>query len=315
MVFFLPHIRRDGTAHRMQHFSMKAALVLNPVAGRPRTAGLEDRIRREMRKYGIECEIMPTSRSGEAVELARRAADDGCELVIAGGGDGTVNEVINGIAGTNAKFAVLPLGTVNVLARELGIPLNSHKAIRVIADGAARQIDLGHANGRYFALMAGLGFDAEVVANVVRPLKDMIGAPAYILNGLKTIASYDATALTLEMPDETYSAEAFLIIIANISRYTYNLKIAPYASPNDGLLDICIFERPSTDRIGFMRQVADTFVNRHVYHRSVKYFRVPWAKVTSHPNVFVQLDGDAFCTTPIQVSAVPSALSVITPHG
>lgn len=292
---------------------MKSLLILNPHAGRPKLPGVEDRVHRAFRRHGLSCEIVLAERAGDATVLARKAAKDGYDLVVAGGGDGTVNEVANGLAGTDVPLGILPLGSVNVLARELRIPLNPSQAIRAMAQGTVKHIDLGRANERYFTLMAGFGFDAEVVANVLQPIKDWIGSSAYVLKGLATLARYRATDVTLEMPEETYSAKAFLVIVANVSTYTYNLKITPYASPDDGLLDICVFERPLTDRIGFMRQVAEVFINRHLYHKAVRYFRTTGVAIRSSPDVMVQLDGDAFGSTPVEISIVPRILPVVVP--
>lgn len=292
---------------------MKSVLILNPVAGRWRPAGIEERIDRALRKHGISCEILRTEKAGDASALARRVAGEGCELVIAAGGDGTVNEVVNGLVGTGVTLGILPLGTVNVLARDFGISLDPKKAIRTLAGGIIKNIDLGCANGRYFTIMAGCGFDAEVVANVLQPIKDLIGGSAYVLKSLETLAKYLATDVVLEMPDETYSTKAFLIVIANVSTYSYNMKITPHASHDNGLLDICVFERPIMDRIGFMHQLADVFVNRHLYHRAVQYFRTTKVTVKSDPEIMVQLDGDSFGTTPVEISIIPRILPVIVP--
>ena len=293
--------------------AMKPILILNPAAGRAKSAAVEESLNRAFRKHGIPCEIAVAAKAGDGYALAGKAADEGYDPIIAGGGDGTVNGVINGLVGTDATLGIIPIGSVNVLARELGIPLDFRKAIQTIADGVVKKIDLGCANGRYFTLMAGFGFDAEVVANVVQPLKDMIGSSAYVLEGLETLARYRATNVVLEMPEGTYSTKAFLVMVANVSTYTYNLKITPHAAPDDGLLDVCVFERPLADKIGFMRQMAEVFIHRHLYHRAVRYFRTSKVTVRSDPEVMVQLDGDAFAATPVHASIAPSSLPVIVP--
>lgn len=292
---------------------MRAVLILNPTAGGGKPAKIEEKVDRTFRRYGVQCDTVLTRKSGDASDLARKAAAERYDVVIAGGGDGTVNEIVNGLEGTDVPLGILPLGTVNVLARDLRIPLPLSKAVRVITEGNVRRIDLGHANGRCFTLMAGFGFDAEVVANVLQPMKDMIGSSAYVLKALETLAKYEATDVVLEMPEETCSTSAFLIIIANVSTYTYNLKVAPYASPDDGLLDVCVFQKPVSDKIGFVRQVADVLIHRHLYHRSVKYFRTSRVAIKSEPEIMVQLDGDAYGPTPIEVSVSPRALPVMAP--
>lgn len=292
---------------------MKAALIMNPAAGKGKPLAVQNRIEETLQNHGIDCEILLTCKTGDAVTLARDAAAQGHRLVIAAGGDGTVNEVVNGIAGTGATLGILPVGTVNVLARELKIPLDLGKALKVLAHGNVRHMDLGSANGQYFTLMAGFGFDAEVVANVLQPIKDIIGSTAYILKGLETLAKYEATEITLEMPHETVTSKAFVVVVANVSRYTYTLKLAPYASPDDGLLDICVFERPIMDKVGFAGQIADVFLNRHTSHSAVKYYKARSVKISSDPGIMVQLDGDAFGVTPVEVCAIPRALPVIAP--
>ena len=286
-------------------------VILNPIAGMRKIPGLEKRLEQAFRRHGIPCELLLTKNAGDATAFARQAVQQGADLVVAAGGDGTVNEVVNGLAGSNTPLGIIPLGTVNVLARELRIPLSTSKAIRTIAEGTPKPIDLGVANGRYFTLMAGFGFDAEVVTNVLQPIKDWIGASAYILKGLETLAKCKATEITLEMPEETYSAKAFLVVVANVSTYGYNLHITPMATPDDGLLDICVFERPITDRIGFMRQVAEVFINRHMYHKAVRFFQTTAVTLRSDPETFVQLDGDPFGKTPVEISVAPRILPVI----
>ena len=276
-----------------------------------RAPGLEKRLERSFWRHGIPCEILLTRKAGDGTTIAREAVKQGAKIVIAAGGDGTVNEVVNGLVGTNTPLGIIPLGTVNVLARELGIPLSASRAIKTIAEGTPRPIDLGIANGRYFTLMAGFGFDAEIVTNVLQPIKDWIGASAYVLKALETLAKCQATEITLEMPEETYSAKAFLVIVANVSTYAYNLHIAPMAVPDDGLLDICVFERPITDRIGFVRQVAEIFINRHMYHKAVRFFRTTKVMLRSDPETYAQLDGDPFGKTPVGMSVTPGILPVI----
>ncbi len=292
---------------------VRSLLILNPTAGRSRADGWDHRLQRAFHKSGIPCELRLTEKAGDGTTLARQAAHSNYDLVIAAGGDGTVNEVANGLIGTETALGIVPIGTVNVLARELGISLRPGFAVRTIARGVRKRIDVGCANGRHFTLMAGFGFDAEVVTNVLQPIKDWIGSSAYILKGLEKLATCRATDVVLEMAEETYATKAFMVIVANASTYAYDLKIAPLAMPDDGVLDICVFERPITDRIGFMRQVADVFINRHLYHKAVRYFRTTRVIVRSEPEICAQLDGDPFGTTPVEISIIPECLPVIVP--
>lgn len=292
---------------------MEAAVILNPIAGQWQLGSAKDKIANEFKKHNIYCDIKETKCSGDGIDLAKDAVKSGYGIVVAAGGDGTVNEVANGIVESDASMGILPLGSVNVLARELKIPLDLRGAVTCIAENKTRKIDLGIANNRYFTLMAGFGFDAEVVSTVLQPIKDMIGTSAYIFKGLEMLTTYNATDVTLEMPEQTYTSKAFLIMVANASTYTYRLKITPYAAVDDGLLDICIFERSTMDKLGFARQITDLFMDRHLEHDEVKYFRTTSVKVISSPDVAVQLDGDCFGTTPVDIRIAPGILPVIVP--
>ncbi|MHB1457136.1 MAG: diacylglycerol/lipid kinase family protein [Armatimonadota bacterium] len=292
---------------------MEAAVILNPIAGQWQIGSIKDKIAYEFKKHNIDCIIMETQSAGDGIRLSKEAVESGYKTIVSAGGDGTVNEVANGIVESDAVMGILPLGSVNVLARELKIPLDLKGAVACIAGNNIKNIDLGLANDRYFTLMAGFGFDAEVVSTVLQPIKDMIGTSAYIFKGLEMLTTYNATDVTLEMPEQTYASKAFLIMVANASTYTYRLKITPYALPDDGLLDICIFEHSAMDKLGFARQITDLFMDRHLEHDEVKYFRTTSVKVISSPDVAVQIDGDSFGTTPVEIRIAPGILPVIVP--
>ncbi len=294
--------------------AMNAFLILNPTAGQRKPSDTREQVERALRECALECEIATTEKAGDGTDLARRAVASGCDLVIAAGGDGTVNEVAAGLIGTGVPLGILPLGTVNVLARQLRIPMKTRQAARTIAEGNVRQIDIGRANDRYFTLMAGFGFDAEVVGNVLQPLKDVIGASAYVIKTLEMLTKYEATEVTLEMPQETYTGKAYLVVVANSPTYAHKMRMAPYASTDDGLLDVIVFEQAATKRIGFLRQILEVFIRRHVYHRAVRCFKTPKVTVRSTPDVMVQLDGDSHGTTPTEVSIIPHGLPIIVPE-
>ena len=291
---------------------MKGLLIVNPKAGQGKTSALAQ-VDDALFAGGITCDIVFTHTPTDGQNIAVDALSKDYDIVIAAGGDGTLCDVANGLAGHDLPLGIVPLGTVNVLAREFGIPQDPVYAARMISEWTPRKIDLGTANGRYFTLMAGFGFDAEVVANVLQPLKDVIGASAYVLKGLETLTRYRATDVTIEMPEHTYQGKAFLVIVANAQTYTYGLKITPKASPHDGMLDVCVFERPISDKLGFAWQVAEVFVNRHLYHSQVKFFRTQSLRISSQPEILAQIDGDSFGTTPMDISILPASLSLIAP--
>jgi len=293
---------------------MKVAVILNPTAGQGKPGASMEKIEHSLNRQGINCELFLTESPGDGEHLARAAAEKEYDLIIAAGGDGTVNEVVNGLVGTGAKLGILPVGSVNVLARELRIPLDLQGAVKNLVEGTAKLIDLGRANDRYFSLMAGFGFDAEVVANVIKPIKEMIGTSAYVLSGLETLATYKATDIVLEMSNQIYSMPAYMVIVCNVATYAYSLKIAPTAIPDDGIFDVCVFGRPITDKLGFIHLVADIFMKRHLDHDEVKLFRTNNVTIKSSPAAMVQIDGESFGCTPVSISVVPKALPIIVPR-
>lgn len=294
---------------------MNAVLILNPNAGQRKPEETLGQVERALRENGLACEVISTEKTGHGTEIARQAVADGRDLVIAAGGDGTVNEVAAALVGTGIPLGIIPLGTVNVLARELGIPFDLRKAVQTIVDGKVRKMDVGCVGEHYFTLMAGFGFDAEITATVVQPLKDVIGASAYVIKTLELLTKYEATDVTLEMAEETYTGKAYLVVVANSPAYAYKLSLAPYASTEDGLLDVIVFEQLPTKRMGFLQQILQIFIRRHVHHRAVRYFKTPKVTVRSDPEVMIQIDGDPNGMTPAEVSIVPCALSVLVPRG
>lgn len=292
---------------------MKTAVIINPIAGHWKPGSNKNRISKAFRKYGIKCDIFETQSADDGIRLGREAIESGYETIIAAGGDGTINEVVNGIAGSDVNFGIIPVGSVNVLARDLSIPLSVEGSVECISKCRIKRIDVGVAQDRYFTLMAGFGFDAETVSNVYQQTKDIIGSSAYVLKGISTLATYNASEITLEMVEQSYTTSAFLVVVANVSTYTYSLKIAPFAVVDDGILDICVFEKPQTDKFGFAGQIRDIISNRQLQNEGIKYFRTSSVRVKSVPDVPVQIDGDFFGTTPMDIGIVPSALNMIIP--
>ena len=295
---------------------MKPLLIVNPVAGQGKPEQSLDAVVAAFRP--LDPEVFLTGKAGDAEEAAARAARSGdFDSIIVAGGDGTVNEVVNGFlaASGDLSLAIVPTGTQNVLAYELGlanIPLD--RLCSLMASGKSRSIDVGKLDGRYFTLMAGFGFDAVVVRDVQRQIKDLIGPAAYALSTLAALTKYRSTSMRLTLDGETFTTEAFLLIVANSASYAYHhVKLAPFASLDDGWLDICVFERPPTDRFGFAAQVVALFTSRHLRDPRVRYYRARSIKIDSVPSAAVQLDGDIFGSTPVSIEVVPRALSVFAP--
>lgn len=268
-----------------------------------------------LRARGLLPELVVTAHPGDATQAAADAARRGYERVIVGAGDGTINEVVNGLAGSEVALGVVPLGTGNVFACNAGVPLSVEGACEVIAHGVVRRVDLGKANDRYFLLMAGIGFDAHVVSHVHPRTKKLLRGFAYVLTTAGTFFRYEPSRVTLTLDNgETLERTAWLTIIGNVPSYAWEIKVTSLARLDDGRLDVCVF--PQTGRWGNLRQTIRTLQGRHLQCcREVEYRQARRITIVSTPPVPVQLDGDAAGMTPLTVEVVPRALQVVLPGG
>ena len=294
---------------------MKAFVVTNRLAGNLRAEAVARDVDRRLRAAGLAVSHVPVSRVETAAETLRemigREAADQVRVVVAGG-DGTINAALPALAGTAVPMAILPLGSVNVLARELGVPRNLSAAVAVAAAGRPRQIDLGVVNGRPFALMAGIGFDAAVVHSVSPRIKKVIGSIAYLERGLRLLADRSASRFRVTTESGEVRADAWLAVIANASRYTYDIRLAPEARIDDGWLDLRLFQRgPVAQTIS---QVMAVLRGRHLDRPGITHLRARRLRLECDPPVRVQVDGDAMGLTPAEVTILPGALTVLVPQ-
>ncbi|HEX3620226.1 MAG TPA: diacylglycerol kinase family protein, partial [Candidatus Udaeobacter sp.] len=205
-------------------------VILNPTAGSPETLGdCQDRVESIARG----CPIRLTSHAGGAEALARRAVEDGFTRIIAAGGDGTVNQVANGLAGSNAALGLLPLGTVNVFAMELGLPLHDLELCWGIIEGAnTRRVDLPSANGKYFVQLAGVGLDAQVVKETSLAFKRSFGPLSYLISAAQ-IAARQPPRLFIES-DNAPVDEGSFVLIGNGRLYGGPFPFFKHAVIDDG---------------------------------------------------------------------------------
>jgi YegS/Rv2252/BmrU family lipid kinase len=268
-------------------------------------------------------ETVVTTGKGDARDAAFRAGKSAgkFDAILVAGGDGTINEVINGLMDSSEDhrsplpIGLIPQGTQNVLAAELELPNHDLPELHnIFAAGKTREIDLGRAGDRYFTLMAGFGFDAAVVNDVVRPIKQLIGPGAYMIASLGALAKYASTAVRLTIDGERYETDAYLVIVANAASYGYKqIKLTPFAVMDDGWLDVCVFERAVLDKVGFVTQMMAVIARRHLRDPRVRYYRCRKITVESKPAILGQLDGDPFVSTPVTLHVVPKALRVFVP--
>lgn len=284
---------------------MDAVIIGNPASGRGDMDNLK-RCTESLKEVCGEVEIWPTERPEHATELATLA---GACLVVAAGGDGTVNEVINGLH-TDATLGVLPLGTANVLARELGLPLDAAKACRRIVEGETIRMDLGIATDgdgveRKFSCMAGIGFDANVIRAVPSRMKRDLGVMAFALTAFKVLAVEDLPWIRIQNGGEHMSQFA---IIANGSHYGGDYKTSDSASLTNGELDIIMVEKVSK----LLRpDIFGRILAKKPLSKDATRFSATELEATSDEKVPVQLDGEIWSQLPMSFRVAPSSLKVI----
>jgi diacylglycerol kinase (ATP) len=267
-----------------------------------------------LRGLGYEVEERETAEVGDATNLARDAVENGFDLVCAIGGDGTVNEIINGLAGSEVPLAIVPTGTVNVLAMELGIPLDPPDAVRLLkeGEGSVSWIDLGLAGDRYFGLMAGVGMDAAVVASLNPVMKRAFKEAAFAVQGFANYLTKEEPLIRVTTAERT--VEGYFAVFGNSSNYGGGFGITPLADMRDGVLDVCVLKDKS-----FLSTIwywTAALINAHIKHPKVEYFRTESAEIVTveeNKEVLVQTDGEVAGKLPLTCRVVPHALRVVVP--
>lgn len=266
-----------------------------------------------LRLAGREVTVRFTENPSDAERFAKEASGNGVPLIIAAGGDGTFNEVINGIAKTDTAMAILPMGTTNVLARELGVPEKIDTAVKVALSGKPHAVSLGSITytshdtrrTRYFCLMAGIGFDGEAVYSVDLSLKRYSGKGAYILSGLTTVIGYSPAELAFTVDGKTYTG--YSAIIGKASKYGGDFMITPDAKLTNP--ELYAFIMHGKRRADLFRYCLGILTGKHLALKDVTYLRAH--SVGIQGNAHVQIDGDYIGTTPADISVVPDALRLV----
>lgn len=259
-----------------------------------------------------QVEILVTDGPGHATQLARDAATGGAGAVFACGGDGTVNEVANGLAGSQTALGVLRGGMGDVFAREVGISRRVEVALPSQLDGDRRRFDLGLVGDRHFLLMAGVGIDAEVVRAVPDAWKRRLGSTSYALWAVKILLRYRPRPVQLTIDGEARQAELGWLLLGNTRSYGHVARITAEALVDDGLLDAYVFEGRG------LRWEALTALRLALRHHhgapGVSFHRVSRLEIET-PGLAVQADGEYIGETPMTFAVEPAALDVLLPAG
>ena len=293
-----------------------ALLIFNPLAGRghSRRAAQLPRLSQYLRDRGIELEAVATTGPRDATRLAHTAARDGVRDVIVSGGDGTINEALQGLIGTNVRLSVWPAGTENVLARQLRLPFDPQTAAEVIARAHTQRLHIGcavtEATGekRYFFLMAGIGLDAAVVESVPPRLKRRVGEAAFWYAGLGHLARWRPASFTVEINGQKFTAT--FASMGKSSRYGGDLAITPGARLEAREFEVCVVN--SQSRLRYLYLLLHAMRGGVAEHLvGVRFIRA--RQVRAVGDALVQADGEVIGRLPMTFEVVADPVEVITP--
>lgn len=297
---------------------MRAAVIFNPAAKGDKARSF----RASLDEIARHCTLKRTQAAGDAIRLAREAVAEGYDTLIAAGGDGTLNEVLNGLAQApvgleRVRLGVLPLGTVNVFARELGLPTTPQAAWPLVLKAKERRIDLpfaewtsgGQIQRRYFAQLAGAGLDARAIELTSWSLKKKIGPAAYIVAGLKALLE-NKTQLQIQAAGQSIPGQ--LVLVGNGQLYGGTFHVFPQADLADGVLDICVF--PKVNWLVLARCGVSLLARRRLPERCVIRIHAAAATVSSAKPARFELEGELGECLPVNFGLMPKALRVLAPQ-
>ncbi len=287
----------------------RVRLIANPVAGK----NAPEKIRQAesfLRRRGCEVELFLTSARGDARRAAAEARHQPWDLILVAGGDGTLNEVVNGLAPSNIPLAFLPLGTANVFALEVGLSFDIEQACRIALEGKMRPVCLGLAGETRFLLMAGIGFDAEVVYGINPRLKSRIGKLAYIAGGMQALLLRQSSPMEVIEEDGT-AHRCFGAIIGNCRYYGGRFSLTPRASLIDDRLEVCLLLRPG--RLHFLHFAAAVAAGRPPGPPDAECLQGKNFEVRGE-GLPIQIDGDFLGRSPMNFRAVFGELTFVLPE-
>lgn len=305
----------ETTGSQASAASRCACLIFNPVAGQSDPQEDLEKIC-SILKPELDLVIRITTPEFDTGQLAKEAVEQGCDLIIASGGDGTVSAVAAAVVETEIPLAVIPRGTANAFATALGIPTSLEQACETILTGTTRVVDAAYCNGRPMILLAGIGFEAETVSRADREYKDQFGRLAYVLAGLQELSELEAFTTELETEDKVITVTTAAVTVANIAPPTSVLAQGPgEVISDDGLLDVTLVA--PADTVGALgaayNLLQSAFQGESVQRSDIGYLCTRQIKVTTNPPQKVVLDGEVIGQTPVEINCVPGGLKIFVP--
>ncbi len=283
-------------------------MVVNPIAGRHGPRDTLSAVVRRIRELGLAVEVERTRQPGDAYDWAA-GLDPSTQAAVVVGGDGTVREVIDGLAGNPVPLALLPTGTENLIAKAYGFRFDAEALCRRIRSGTARRVDVGVLNGRHFLAVVGVGFDAEVVERLRAARTGHITHLSYFWPLWRTFWEHRFPPLRVVADGETIFDGPGLAFAANLPQYAIGLPICPNARGDDGLLDLCVFPCASQGRL--LVHSVRTVLKRHLTRGGVIHHKCRSVRITSPRHVPVEADGDTGGELPADITVHPGHATVL----
>jgi len=304
---------------------VKTKIIANPVAGKGKVKKYLPVIQEKLKKEKITYDLSLSSNPDHVEILARQAKEEGYKRIVACGGDGTVNKIINAIVKTDISLGIIPLGTGNDLARNMGIKEDIEFACNVLKSGKTKKIDVIKVKGdKYYGGVGGVGFDVDIVFFVNRWKKFVPGVlvyPLYIGAIIKEIVSCNSQRVKIIYDDKSFSGQILMACFGNTESYARKVKISPFALPNDGLLDICIVKK--VNKLKIMRAFLRVFLKTKPFHlpEVIIYNEIPGVEIHRAKKVYLESkiplyfhgDAEIISTTPLSLEVIPEALKVVVP--
>jgi diacylglycerol kinase family enzyme len=268
----------------------RALVIMNPVSGQHDPKRTRRRLEERFREGGLDFDFRETQGDGDALCWAEAAGDEGFDVVV-------------------------PVGTANLLARALLIPINVEKSLELVFSGKEERLDVGYLpdHDRYFALVAGMGYDANMIAEAPRNLKRVMGFAAYVVSGIKSLFRLKRVRVHLEADGEKMDFLAHTVMVINVGQIAAaKISLGPDIHPHDGKLDLMIAS--SVTLWGLARTFWQILTRQYKSQENLRYIQAAKIKIEVQPPLGVQIDGEAFGTTPLCVEAVPGGANLIVPQ-
>jgi len=301
--------------------SERAVFLVNPASSNGATGKRWPELAHRAERLGLSGETLFSERPGHLIQLARRAVDEGARLVVAVGGDGTLNEVVNGIAGSDVELATIPLGTGMDFGRTYGIPTRFEDAVRVAVDGAIRPIDAGRVRyrtwegtdaERWFANVGSVGMSGAVAQRANGMSKALGGRVTFFYALTRVFFEWENTEVRVQLDDGERRGRMHDVIVANGVWHGGGMKLAPDAAPDDGAFDVVLIGDVS--KVDFMTTAPKLYKGRHVGHPKIEIVRSRVVGVDAEEHLPIELEGEQVGTTPAVFELVPHALRIRVPR-